>query len=68
MTAAVNIEDYKIKAMRTLANDDFNWENASYHALTEKASYHASFGGDDQKGKNTYCYIQDIQSGNYFPI
>ena len=48
----VDIEDYKIKAMRIVVNNDFNWEAPAMLSSDNKSSYDASYGGDDQKGKN----------------
>ena len=62
----VDIEDYKIKAMRIIANNGFNWENASYSHSDGNSSYKATFGGDDQRGKNHYCYVGDVTSGATF--
>ncbi len=64
----VNIEDYKIKAMRIIANNDFVWENADYSHSDGNSSYRAAFGGDDQRGKNAYCYLRDITSGEVYAI
>ncbi len=64
----VDIEDYKIEAIRIIANADFNWENADYSHSDSNSAYKAVFGGDDQRGKNPSCYIQDVPSGNAYPI
>src|SRR3989339_55555 len=64
----VNIEDYKIKAMRVLANNDFEWEKESYAGDSDNDGYNAIWGGDDQKGKKEYCFIHDIESGDEYEI
>ena len=54
----ININDYKIKAARIIASDDFNWEkDGAYSENTDSDSYTAVFGGDDQRGKNTSCVV-----------
>lgn len=61
----VDIEDYKIKAARIIANNDFEWnKDEAYDNHTDNDGYRAFWGGDDQKGKNKYCYIYDVESGN----
>lgn len=63
----VDIEDYKIKAMRTIANDGFSWESADYSSSADgKSSFDATFGGNNQKGKTAYCYVNDVGSGKAF--
>lgn len=64
----IDIEDYKIRAMRTLANNDFSWQVADYDHSDGKSEHNAIFGGTDQKGKAAYCYVQDVASGNAFPL
>ncbi|MDQ1283821.1 MAG: hypothetical protein QG620_169 [Patescibacteria group bacterium] len=62
------IEDYKIKAMRTLANNDFEWEKESYSSDSDGDGYKAIWGGDDQGGKEEYCFIHNIDSGDEYEI
>ncbi|MFZ2193856.1 MAG: hypothetical protein WAV31_06460, partial [Candidatus Moraniibacteriota bacterium] len=75
----VDIEDYKIKAMRIIASDDFNWDPdgngradtnvydpPSY--IDDQDSYDASSGGEDQKGKNAHCFIHDVESGDEYEL
>lgn len=70
----VDIEDYKIKAARILANDDFVWqpENTVYDIANHKDGntdgYIASFGGDDQKGKTEHCFVRDVESGDDYEL
>lgn len=64
----IDIEDYKIKAMRIIANDSFSWTSADYSHSDGDSSFAATFGGEDQKGKPSYCYVEDVGSGNAFPI
>ncbi len=64
----VDIEDYKIKAMRVLANDDFSWESADYSHSDGKSKHDAVYGGTDQQGKKAHCYVQDVQSGDVHEI
>jgi hypothetical protein len=64
----VDIEDYKIKAMRVIANDSFSWTSADYSHSDGNSSFEATFGGEDQKGKPSYCYIEDVGSGKSFSL
>lgn len=67
-TGEVDIEDYKIKAMRILANYDYPWDQNSYTNDTDNDGYDASFGGDDQDGRPEHCFIHDVESGNEYEI
>ncbi len=65
----VNIEDYKIKAMRIIASNDFDYANNDYSKqTTSNNGYKASGGGDDQKGKTTHCYFHDNATGDEYEI
>jgi len=64
----VNIEDYKIAAMRIIANNDFEWQKADYSANRDSDGYTAIFGGEDQKGKNVHCFIHNFESGNEYEL
>lgn len=59
----VNVEDWKIKAMRIYANNDFNWSGADYSSDNDEDGYQAIHGGDDQKWKNNFCYVHDTKTG-----
>lgn len=64
----IDVNDYKVKAARLIANNDFEWNKASYSSSSDGDGYNAHWGGDDQKGKNNYCYIHDTKYGDEFPI
>ncbi|HLN19045.1 MAG TPA: hypothetical protein VK255_02635, partial [Patescibacteria group bacterium] len=65
----IDINDYKIKAARIISSNDFEWnKSGSYSSHTDRDGYKAYWGGDDQKGKNNYCYVHDTNSGDEFPI
>jgi len=62
----ITLEDYKIEAMRAIANGGFDWQSASYSSDPDSDGYDAVFGGDDQRGKGTdgpHCYVHEISSG-----
>lgn len=62
----VDIEDYKIEAMRLIANNGFNQNNANYSSDNDKDGYEAYFGGDDRERMPDHCYLHDFNSGvNY---
>ncbi len=64
----VDIADYKIKATRIIVNNGFDWEDANYSRDNSNDSYKANFGGDDQGGKTSYCYIHDTKGGDEYRI
>ncbi|MDR3559276.1 MAG: hypothetical protein P4L62_00295 [Candidatus Pacebacteria bacterium] len=65
---SIDIEDYKIAAMRMIASNDFDWQNANYSKQTDHAGYQSIYGGNDQGGKNTYCFVYDDVSGNEYQL
>ncbi|MFA6159889.1 MAG: hypothetical protein WC678_02245 [Parcubacteria group bacterium] len=65
----VDIEDYKIKAMRIIANGGFIISSDNiYKSSSDDDGYEASSGGNDQKGKDAYCYIRDTKSGKEYQL
>lgn len=64
----ISINDYKVKAMRIIANDDFEWDKADYGSGSAGKSYSAIWGGNDQKGKSNHCFVHDIDSGDEYEI
>ncbi|HAT73740.1 MAG: hypothetical protein US30_C0005G0035 [Candidatus Moranbacteria bacterium GW2011_GWF2_36_839] len=65
----VDIEDYKIKAMRIIANGGFIISSDNiYKSSSDDDGYEASSGGNDQKGKKAYCYIRDTESGEEYQL
>jgi len=73
----IDIQDYKVKAMRLIAGNDFDWDkdgdekpdSATYAtSRDDDDGYSAIWGGDDQKGKNYFCYIHDIELGDEYKI
>lgn len=78
----VDIEDYKIEAMRILARggwepdldkdgdgtDDYSSVNDWYDAQTDDDNddYKAISGGDNKKGMDNYCYLHDYTGGKNY--
>lgn len=78
----IDIEDYKIEAMRILAQggwepdldkdgdgtNDHDSVNAWYNAQTDDDDdgYKAISGGDNKKGANNYCYLHDFTGGKNY--
>ncbi len=61
----IDINDYKIKAMRIIANNGFDWSLPGvYNKDIDNDGYRAHYGGDDQAGKNEYCYVHNTKSGD----
>lgn len=59
----VDINDYKVKAMRIYASSGFDHTQASYTDSDGKSSYKAIHGGADQIEKNNHCFFHDTRSG-----
>ncbi|HRY82521.1 MAG TPA: hypothetical protein P5232_02380 [Candidatus Moranbacteria bacterium] len=70
----IDIEDYKIKATKIIANGGFvlpeNYGELEklYQSDSDDDGYDAYTGGNDQKGKNPYCYIHNIETGEEYRI
>jgi len=66
----VDIEDYKIKAMRIIVNGGFDYTSVDYSSSTDSNndSYDAFSGGNDQEGKTAYCYVHDIKTGEEYAL
>jgi hypothetical protein len=62
----VDIEDYKIKAMRIYAGNDFEITGVDYSKSDGESAYQAIMGGDDQKDKNNSCYFYDTNLGKEY--
>jgi hypothetical protein len=60
--------DWKIEAMRTIANSGFDTQRADYGGQggSDGDGYDANWGGDDREDMPHYCYVHDFESGvNY---
>lgn len=64
----IDIDDYKIKAMRAFANGDFNYKDIDYDKDNDDDGYEAVHGGDDQSGKTNYCYLHDTKTGSEYKL
>lgn len=64
----IEINDYKVRAARILAGNDFEWEKADYGSGSSGKSYSAIYGGDNQAGKSNHCFVHDIDSGDEYEI
>lgn len=68
----VDIEDWKIEAMRIIASNDFDWTKADYSSSKDDDGYEAFLGGDDQQGKDpdpqSHCYIHNFETGDDYNI
>lgn len=68
----IDIEDYKIEAMRNITNGGWDWDPDGngipdgdiYATHNDADGYEAAMGGEDQRGKPAYCYIHDWPTGN----
>lgn len=78
----VDIEDYKIEAMRIIVNGGFDWEKAknagAYSASYSETGpfsgkYKAIFGGESQRGKydnddDAHCFYHDFETGDSYEM
>jgi len=69
----ITVEDWKIEAMRIIANNGFKTEKVdSYAAITtnDNDGYKAHMGGDSniRPATNYHCYIHDFKSGDNYEI
>jgi hypothetical protein len=63
-----DVEDWKARAARIIANNDFEYQKESYNSDSDDDGYRAYMGGDDQSGKGEHCYIHDTASGNEYEL
>lgn len=66
----IDEEDWKIEAMRILANGGFDTTGVDYSTSnhTDNDGYEASLGGDGSKNIPNRCYIQDFDSGRLYEM
>lgn len=71
----IDKNDWKIAAMRTIANGGFDWQSGKYNepSYTEDRDGFDTqnmFGGDQgyKKGSNAYCYAQDPETGAIYEL
>jgi len=64
----VDIEDYKVRAARIIANGGFLYEEADYENGSDDDGYEAPSGGNDQRGKNAYCFVMDNVTGEEYEM
>lgn len=64
----ITINDYKVKAMRIIASNDFEWDKADYSSGNAGRSYNAVWGGNNQSGKSNHCFVHDVDSGDEYEI
>ncbi len=62
----VDEKDWKIEAMRTIANSGFDTNRADYSQNTDNDGYKARWGGDENTNIPEHCYIQDFSSGTLY--
>lgn len=64
----IDINDYKIKAARIIANAGFNWEEEKYEtASNDSDGFYAPFGGSANQYKETYMFLYNTKSGLFYP-
>ncbi len=62
----ITVEDWKIEAMQTIAQNGYDSSQTSYGSGADDDGYKARYGGDNKTNTPSYCYYHDNQSGiNY---
>ena len=64
----VNEEDWKIEAMRIIAQNGFIKDKANYDSDTDNDGYKAEMGADGLIQKKARCYVHDFKSGKDYEI
>ena len=67
----ITVEDWKIEAMRAIANNGFMTEKADYNtSINDNDGYKAHMGGDSniRPTTNYHCYIHDFKNGENYEI
>ncbi|KKP69163.1 MAG: hypothetical protein UR66_C0001G0045 [Candidatus Moranbacteria bacterium GW2011_GWE1_35_17] len=64
----INIDDWKIEAMRTVANGGFIKAKANYSSDTDSDGYGAHKGGRVNVQETDYCYLHDFISGKNYEM
>ncbi|HEX7586141.1 MAG TPA: hypothetical protein VF390_00715 [Patescibacteria group bacterium] len=73
----IDIEDYKIEAMRNITNGGWDWDpdgngnpdGAIYASENDSDGYVATMGGEDQRNKGgPHCYIHNWSSGDDYEL
>ncbi|MFA6183882.1 MAG: hypothetical protein WC682_02140 [Parcubacteria group bacterium] len=64
----VQANDWKVEAMRAVANSGFVKEKADYGSSTDDDSFNAHIGGKVNIQETDYCYLHDFISGKDYEI
>ncbi len=65
----ITVEDWKIEAMKLLAQNNFDVADAGgYAADTDDDGYRAVAGGNNKVGAPNHCYINDPNSGKNYEL
>lgn len=61
-------KDWKIEAMRILAQNGYDNASADYGSDSDNDGYRAKFGGDNKTDMPNYCYVHDNSSGTNYEL
>ena len=64
----INVNDWKVEAMRALALNGFDNTETTYGSDSDSDGYRARFGGDNKVGVTNRCAAYDSASGNIYEI
>ncbi|MEI9966533.1 MAG: hypothetical protein WDN67_02690 [Candidatus Moraniibacteriota bacterium] len=64
----ITVEDWKVEAMRILAQNGYDSTETNYSAAADSDGYRAPFGGNNQTNNAHYCYINDARTGVNYEI
>lgn len=64
----INVNDWKVEAMRALALNGFDNTETAYGSDSDSDGYRARYGGDNKVGVANRCATYDSASGNIYEI
>ncbi|OGI21906.1 MAG: hypothetical protein A2808_02010 [Candidatus Moranbacteria bacterium RIFCSPHIGHO2_01_FULL_55_24] len=64
----ITVEDWKIEAVRIIAQNGYDNTATSYSSDSDDDGYRARFGGDNRANTPDYCYIHDNSSGKNYEL
>lgn len=64
----ISVDDWKIEAMRLVANGGFIKSKANYSSDTDNDGYRAHRGGRVNIQKKDYCFLHDFESGENYEM
>lgn len=64
----ITVEDWKIEAMKLIAQNGFDVAEADYDSDTDADGYKARFGGNNKPNMPDHCYVNDAATGKNYEL